>query len=80
MANRNVRIALLAILISVLVLTALFSAYRFGRFAQSDGDYKVARWWYRVAAVVGNASAQTNLAGLYAEGLGGKKDNAKQNQ
>jgi TPR repeat protein len=35
-----------------------------------------AKLWYTAAAYTGNANAQNNLAGFYAEGLGGEQDDA----
>ena len=76
MKNLNFRHFLLAMLLIVLLCAGLLNAYNFGRNAFASGDYNSARRWYQVAAVLGNAKAQNNLAGLYAEGHGGEKNDA----
>ncbi len=57
-----------------LMLIVLLNGYAFGQAAFSMGSYKAARFCYGVAAFFGNGQAQNNLAGLYAQGLGGPRD------
>lgn len=66
---------ILALLCLLLLGAVLLNAYKFGHNAFAQGDYKAARGWYQVAAHMGHGKAQNNLAGLYAEGLGGEQDN-----
>jgi TPR repeat protein len=61
-------------LLAGLMLIVLLNGYAFGQFAVSLGSYKAARLCYGVAAWFGNSQARNNLAGLYADGLGGPRD------
>jgi hypothetical protein len=42
-----------------------------------DADYQAAAVWYRRAAATGYAASQSNLAMLFKEGLGVKRDFSK---
>lgn len=65
---------LLFLLLACVVLYAWSNAYAFGSRAHRNGNHFLAKVWYRIAAHSGDARAQTNLSGLYAEGLGGSKN------
>jgi TPR repeat protein len=75
MSKLNLRAFLAFGLIGTLFCVVFLNAYSYGRYAMSNGNHKTARLWFRLAATTGNASAQNNLAGLYAEGRGGERNN-----
>lgn len=56
---------------------AVAEMYRLGNQARLLRDYASARRWLQAAAVRGHAPAQTALAGLCAEGLGGAADDSE---
>ena len=75
MRQRSTYTAFLAVVLcTLLCCAAILSAYRIAGIAHANGNYEAARWALRVAATIGNAKAQNNLAGLYAEGLGGERN------
>jgi TPR repeat protein len=65
---------LLALLAVVVLVSVFVASFRLGVTAQSAGQFRLARLLYAVSAWSGNADAQNNLAGLYAQGLGGVRD------
>ncbi|MBL7088925.1 tetratricopeptide repeat protein, partial [Acidovorax sp.] len=67
---------LLFLLLLSLMLFSWKNAMRIGNQAQRNSMYGVAKIWYQVAAYTGDANAQNNLAGFYAEGLGGERSDA----
>ncbi|MCZ2496165.1 hypothetical protein GN316_05300 [Xylophilus sp. Kf1] len=67
-------LALLAVLLVVALGLVVSRAYDHGRTAMAGQSYEWARRWFRIAAWRGDARAQNNLAGLYAQGLGGTRD------
>lgn len=75
-SRQRLNILLFVLLLGV-VLFAWSNAMRNGNAAQRAGNFGLARMWYSIAAHTGNAGAQNNLAGLYAEGLGGSRDDAQ---
>ena len=68
---------ILNILLAALLLSVVFLAWsnatRYGNRAQKGGNYVLAKMWYLIAAHSGDGAAQNNLAGFYAEGLGGDR-------
>lgn len=62
------------LLFSSATLTLAFYSYDLGRMAKVQSHYAVARFFFGVSAWLGDGRAQNNLAGLYAEGLGGPSD------
>ncbi|MDE2627086.1 MAG: sel1 repeat family protein, partial [Burkholderiales bacterium] len=62
------------VLLAALAVAAAFNGHGLGNLAQSIGNYKLARFFFGVAALSGNGPSQNNLAGLYAEGRGGPQD------
>lgn len=74
--RQGASIALLIGLVGLAAALVWSNALRYGNRAQRAGNYEVAKLWYQAAAYTGNANAQNNLAGFYAEGLGGERDDA----
>lgn len=62
-----------ALLLS-LILFSVVGSYRLGLYAYYSGYYSAARVLYTIAAYVGNARAQNNLAIMYMEGEGVEPD------
>lgn len=66
---------LVAVLLFLAVVLALaFNSYDLGRMAKAQSHYALARSLFGVSAWLGDGRAQNNLAGLFAEGLGGPPD------
>jgi len=72
--RQRTSIAVLIVLLICGAAIVLSGALRYGNRAQRIGDHETAKLWYQAAAYTGNANAQNNLAGFYAEGLGGERD------
>lgn len=77
-SSRRSRLNVLLFVLFVGVCVFAWSnSMRYGNAAQRAGNYALARMWYLLAAHTGDANAQNNLAGFYAEGLGGARDDAQ---
>lgn len=66
---------LIVVLLFLAVALALaFNSYDLGRMAKAQSHYALARHLFGISAWMGDGRAQNNLAGLFAEGLGGPAD------
>lgn len=72
--RQGLRNILLLVLLACVLLYTWSSSYALGSRAQRAGNHLLAKVWYGIAAHSGDPRAQSNLSGLYAEGLGGTKD------
>lgn len=74
--QRRLNILLFLLLLGV-ALFAWSNSMRLGNDAQRAGNYRLARMWYSIAAHTGDANAQNNLGGFYAQGLGGPRNDVQ---
>jgi TPR repeat protein len=77
MGHKKVMNSLLVVLLGVLLYMAWSNATLYGNRAHRAENHRVAKAWYWLAAQSGDARAQNNLAGFYAEGQGGARDDAE---
>lgn len=63
-------------LILVFCAIVLQKSFQFAQIALNLGKTDQARFFFTLSALIGDARAQNNLAGMYAEGLGGEQSNS----